>query len=68
MPNGDHEPHLPERRRSVGDLPSILGEYVTAFARTAFWAVVAILTCGAAYVAIRATWFGIRICCKALGV
>ena len=54
-------------RSSPDNVAATFGCYVMAGVRLTFWGVVAAAACGAAYVALRATWVAVQWMLTAIG-
>lgn len=64
---GDQMPLMPQPPRTPGRFAEVIGEYVKAFVRIAFWVVVAFAAGAAALVAFRGVIFGCKVVLEATG-
>ena len=65
---GNQMPLIPRPPRTPGRFAEVIGEYVKAFVRAAFWIIVAFATAATVFLAIRAVMFGCKNVLEALGV
>jgi hypothetical protein len=71
--NGTNQPNPPllqppAPRRSPTQFAALLGEYVQAGVRSAFWILVAAASLGGLYIGLRATYWAVQHVSQALGV
>ena len=64
---GNQMPLIPNPRRTPGTFAEMIGEYVKAFVRVAFWIIVAFTTAAAVFLAFRVVLFACKIVLKAVG-
>jgi hypothetical protein len=60
-------PHIPQPPRTPEKFAEMIGEYVKAFVRIAFWTIVAFTAIAAVFLAFRAVIFGCKIVLEAIG-
>ncbi len=60
-------PVLPQKPRTPSRLAGMIGEYVKAFVRIVFWAVIAVVVGGLAFIAIKAVIFAVQLVLEAVG-
>ena len=54
--------------KKPADIAAWFGNFIKAGMELTFWIVLAAFTLGAAYVALRAIWYAVKLVLKAIGV